>query len=59
MNTYNWDAKDYELFSQAQQKWARELIRKLDLKGEEHVLDLGCDDGKITAELPTLLNVVL
>lgn len=43
-----WDAKDYALHSSAQQKWALELIQKLHLTGTEHILDLGCGDGKIT-----------
>mgnify|MGYP001208748368 CR=1 FL=1 len=52
MNTYPWNAQDYEKHSKAQQKWARELIDKLSLKGTEDVLDLGCGDGKVTAEIP-------
>ncbi len=51
MNKYTWDAIDYEKHSQAQQKWGRELIEKLNLKGTEDVLDLGCGDGKVTAEI--------
>ena len=34
-----------------QQSWARELIAKLNLLGDEHILDVGCGDGKVTAEL--------
>jgi len=34
-----------------QQSWARELIAKLHLRGDEHVLDVGCGDGKVTAEI--------
>ncbi|MDP1659908.1 MAG: methyltransferase domain-containing protein [Methylotenera sp.] len=55
MNTYRWNAKDYAKNSQAQQKWARELIAILNLTGEEDVLDLGCGDGKVTAELAQLV----
>ena len=55
MNKYNWNAKDYEKNSQTQQKWARELIEKLQLKGTENVLDLGCGDGKVTAEIARLV----
>jgi len=55
MNTYNWNAKDYEKNSQAQQKWARELIANLKLTGSENILDLGCGDGKVTAELARLV----
>ena len=53
---YDWDAKDYEKHSQAQRQWARELIAKLDLKGTEDVLDLGCGDGKVTAEIASYLH---
>lgn len=57
MNTiYNWNAKDYERNSQAQQKWASELIANLNLKGMEDVLDLGCGDGKVTAEIARLVG---
>ncbi len=51
MSTYTWNAEEYEKHSQVQQKWARELIDKLSLTGTEDVLDLGCGDGKVTAEL--------
>jgi trans-aconitate methyltransferase len=51
MNKYIWNAKDYEQHSQAQQKWARELIGKLNLKLTEDILDLGCGDGKVTVEI--------
>jgi trans-aconitate 2-methyltransferase len=33
MNTYSWNAQDYARNSQAQQKWARELMTNLNLKG--------------------------
>jgi trans-aconitate 2-methyltransferase len=46
-----WNAQDYEQHSSAQQKWALELITKLNLQGHEQILDLGCGDGKVTVEL--------
>ena len=46
-----WDAEEYAKNSAAQLGWARELIAKLDLEGHEHVLDIGCGDGKVSAEL--------
>lgn len=55
MNNYHWNAEDYERHSQAQQLWARELIAKLQLAGNETVLDLGCGDGKVTAEIAAAL----
>jgi trans-aconitate methyltransferase len=48
---FTWDAEDYARNSAAQQEWARELIGKLGLSGNERVLDIGCGDGKVTAEL--------
>lgn len=48
---HRWDAEDYNKSSSEQQKWARELIEKLGLKGDERVLDIGCGDGKVTAEI--------
>jgi trans-aconitate methyltransferase len=46
-----WDPKDYEKNSCAQETWAKELIKKLKLEGSEDILDIGCGDGKLTAEL--------
>jgi trans-aconitate methyltransferase len=46
-----WNAADYAANSAIQQKWARELIARLNLRGDEHVLDVGCGDGKVTAEI--------
>ncbi|MBC8094452.1 MAG: methyltransferase domain-containing protein [Akkermansiaceae bacterium] len=46
-----WNPGDYAANSASQQAWARELISKLHLQGTERVLDVGCGDGKITAEI--------
>ncbi len=51
MPTYQWDAEDYAKNSSNQQLWARELIYKLGFAGSERVLDIGCGDGKVTAEI--------
>jgi trans-aconitate methyltransferase len=48
---FSWDAEEYARNSAAQLGWARELIEKLDLSGSESVLDIGCGDGKVTAEI--------
>lgn len=56
MSSYRWDSEDYEKHSGAQQAWARELISKLSLEGTETVLDIGCGDGKVTAEIARLLD---
>lgn len=46
-----WNAANYAANSTVQQIWARELMARLHLRGDEHVLDVGCGDGKITAEI--------
>lgn len=46
-----WNPAEYARQSSHQQAWARELIAKLKLTGRESVLDIGCGDGKVTAEL--------
>lgn len=46
-----WNAADYAANSVVQQTWARELIAKLNLRGDERILDVGCGDGKVTAEI--------
>ena len=56
MNTYRWNAQDYVQNSQAQQQWAKELIAQLQLSGHENVLDLGCGDGKVTAEIAKIVD---
>lgn len=50
-STATWNAADYAANSVVQQTWARELIAKLNLCGDEHILDVGCGDGKVTAEM--------
>jgi trans-aconitate methyltransferase len=46
-----WSAADYASNSKVQHAWARELIGTLKLQGDERILDVGCGDGKITAEI--------
>lgn len=47
----DWDAATYDRISAPQQAWANELLDRLDLGGDEVVLDAGCGSGKVTAEL--------
>jgi trans-aconitate 2-methyltransferase len=53
--TIKWNAADYAANSTVQQSWARELIAKLNLHGDEHILDIGCGDGKVSAEIARAL----
>ncbi len=48
---YAWDADRYERHASPQHQWARDLITTLTFAGDEHVLDIGCGNGKVTAEL--------
>jgi trans-aconitate 2-methyltransferase len=45
-----WNPEDYARHSDAQLKWAQELRSRLNLQGDELLLDIGCGDGKITAD---------
>lgn len=42
---------EYFHHSELQRQWSWELIGRYPLKGSEKILDFGCGDGKITAEL--------
>ena len=55
MKKYQWNANEYLQFSSSQQQWAKESILKANLKENEHVLDVGCGDGRITAEIAKYL----
>ena len=46
-----WDASDYARLSGLQQAMAEEVLSLLTLRGSERVLDVGCGNGKITAEI--------
>jgi trans-aconitate methyltransferase len=46
-----WNPADYADQSAAQLVWAKELLRRLKPAGTEAILDIGCGDGKITAEI--------
>jgi trans-aconitate 2-methyltransferase len=52
---YTWDAEQYKQSSSNQKQWGTELLSKLGLNGNEHVLDIGCGDGILTAEMAKML----
>ena len=52
---FTWNATDYSRNSSNQFEWAKELIPKLKLNGDEALLDIGCGDGKVTALLSSYL----
>jgi trans-aconitate 2-methyltransferase len=46
-----WDAAGYSHISSLQKAMAEEVLALIELNGSERVLDVGCGDGKITAQI--------
>jgi trans-aconitate 2-methyltransferase len=47
----DWDASSYDRMSDPQLAMARDVIDRLDLRGDERVLDAGCGTGRVTEVL--------
>ncbi len=48
---FEFDGEKYKLASNQQKVWGKKLIAELEFKGGEKILDLGCGDGVLTAEM--------
>jgi len=46
-----WNAPEYARVSELQKAMADEALSLLDLRGTERILDVGCGNGRITAEI--------
>jgi len=46
--TTDWDAKTYDRLAAPQEEWARDVLARLPLNGDETVLDAGCGSGRVT-----------
>jgi trans-aconitate 2-methyltransferase len=49
--TREWDAAAYERLSAPQTRWGQVVVDRLELDGNERVLDAGCGTGRVTAML--------
>jgi trans-aconitate 2-methyltransferase len=46
-----WDAQTYDRVSDPQYQWGLEVLDRLELAGDEYVMDAGCGSGRVTAKL--------
>jgi trans-aconitate 2-methyltransferase len=46
-----WDAEAYDELSNPQYAWGQHVLDRLELRGDETVLDAGCGTGRLTAQL--------
>ena len=46
-----WNASSYHRLSNPQFSWGQKVLERLELRGNEEVLDAGCGTGRLTAEL--------
>ena len=53
--TFEFDGEKYKKASNHQKEWGAKLISEFEFQGFEHILDLGCGDGAITANLANLV----
>jgi trans-aconitate 2-methyltransferase len=51
MTPRDWDAASYDRLAAPQSRWGRTVVDRLDLRGDERVLDAGCGTGRVTAML--------
>ncbi len=46
-----WDAETYDAISDPQFSWGSEVLERLELRGDEDVIDAGCGSGRVTEQL--------
>jgi trans-aconitate 2-methyltransferase len=51
VSTRDWEAGTYDRVSDVQAEWAKAVLDRLPLNGDETVLDAGCGTGRVTREL--------
>ena len=53
--SHEFNGEEYKKASTHQKEWGNKIIAEFNLRGDEHILDLGCGDGVLTAELNKLV----
>jgi trans-aconitate 2-methyltransferase len=51
IHSREWNAAEYHRLSNPQVEWGRQVLSRIRLSGDEHVIDAGCGSGRLTAEL--------
>ncbi len=51
MTTREWDAATYDRVSAPQLRWGLAVLERMELAGDERVLDAGCGSGRVTERL--------
>ncbi|MBI3971077.1 MAG: hypothetical protein HY332_07280 [Chloroflexi bacterium] len=47
----DWDAATYDLVADPMARWGVDVLARLELAGDERVLDAGCGSGRVTEQL--------
>ena len=51
----DWDASTYDRVSDVQLEWGKKVLERLELSGDETVLDAGCGPGRVTRLIAELV----
>ncbi len=51
MKSREWNSSEYHRLSAPQVSWGKKVLARLQLRGEELLLDAGCGTGRLTADL--------
>jgi trans-aconitate methyltransferase len=49
--TYEWNAVEYHRLSRPQTEWGQRVLGRLELRGDEQLVDAGCGTGRLTAQI--------